>query len=164
MFEYSFRIPNDSAETEYTVMWDYDNGLTRITPFFKACNHSKVRILRTLVPHNISTNSSDNTDRPSQSPLHQPRPQRTRPLHHRRFPRSSRLLGPICLCSRDLPHILLRHPLGSYAYLRTDICERMSATNPRQLSALQDRHRDGAVRNTGSGGLEAICHADQLAG
>ena len=23
-------------------MWDYQNGLVRITPFFKACKHSKV--------------------------------------------------------------------------------------------------------------------------
>jgi hypothetical protein len=148
VFQYTFHVPNNPAETEYTVMWDYENGLTRITPFFKACNHSKVFNPWPLTPDGIYTDSCNNTDRPSQSSIHQSRPQRTRQLHHRRIPHSSRLLGPIRLRSCDLPHILLQHPLGSDAYLRPQLRERMSATYPLQLSTLQDRFRDGTVRNT----------------
>ena len=162
VFQYTFQVPNDPAETEYTVMWDCDNGLTRITPFFKACNHSKVFTHCPLIPYNIYTDSSNNIDRPSQSSIHQSRPQRTRPFHHRRIPHSSRLLGPICLRSCNLSHILLQHPLGSDAYLRSQLSERMSATNALQLSTLQDRLRDGALCNTGSRRLEAVCHARKL--
>ncbi|RKU42153.1 hypothetical protein DL546_000041 [Coniochaeta pulveracea] len=39
VFQYTFRVPND--ETEYTVMWDYNVGLVRMTPFFKCCNYPK---------------------------------------------------------------------------------------------------------------------------
>lgn len=41
VFQYTFTVPGDSRE--YTVMWDYNIGLVRITPFFKSCNYSKVR-------------------------------------------------------------------------------------------------------------------------
>ena len=41
VFQYVFKLPGD--ETEYTVMWDYNIGLVRITPFFKCCKYSKVR-------------------------------------------------------------------------------------------------------------------------
>lgn len=40
VFQYIFYVPGES--TKYTVMWDYDNGLVRITPFFKACHYTKV--------------------------------------------------------------------------------------------------------------------------
>ena len=40
VFQYTFQVPND--EKEYTVMWDYNVGLVRITPFFKCCKYSKV--------------------------------------------------------------------------------------------------------------------------
>ena len=40
VFQYNFQVPND--EKEYTVMWDYNIGLVRITPFFKCCKYSKV--------------------------------------------------------------------------------------------------------------------------
>jgi hypothetical protein len=29
-------------DAEYTVMWDYNIGLVRLTPFFKSCNYGKV--------------------------------------------------------------------------------------------------------------------------
>ncbi|KFY31140.1 hypothetical protein V493_01367 [Pseudogymnoascus sp. VKM F-4281 (FW-2241)] len=40
VFQYTFRLPGE--EKEHTVMWDYNIGLVRITPFFKCCNYSKV--------------------------------------------------------------------------------------------------------------------------
>ncbi|KHJ32794.1 putative apses transcription factor xbp1 [Erysiphe necator] len=39
VFCYDFRIPGESKD--YTVMWDYNIGLVRITPFFKCCNYTK---------------------------------------------------------------------------------------------------------------------------
>lgn len=41
MFQYIFKVPGD--DNEYTVMWDYNVGLVRMTPFFKCCKYSKVR-------------------------------------------------------------------------------------------------------------------------
>lgn len=40
VFKYDFRVPGD--EMEYTVMWDYNVGLVRMTPFFKCCQYGKV--------------------------------------------------------------------------------------------------------------------------
>ncbi|KAI9815207.1 MAG: hypothetical protein M1832_005542 [Thelocarpon impressellum] len=45
VFQYTFR--ND-REQEYTVMWDYNVGLVRITPFFKCCGHSKTTPAKVL--------------------------------------------------------------------------------------------------------------------
>lgn len=42
MFQYTFVVPDDPTKKEHTVMWDYNTGLVRITPFFKACKYSKV--------------------------------------------------------------------------------------------------------------------------
>ncbi|KAI5926731.1 hypothetical protein F4810DRAFT_699442 [Camillea tinctor] len=39
VFQYVFRVPGD--DTEYTVMWDYNVGLVRMTPFFKCCKYPK---------------------------------------------------------------------------------------------------------------------------
>ncbi|RDL33765.1 DNA-binding of Mlu1-box binding protein MBP1 [Venustampulla echinocandica] len=39
VFQYTFKVPGD--EKVYTVMWDYNIGLVRITPFFKCCKYSK---------------------------------------------------------------------------------------------------------------------------
>ncbi|KAI0843215.1 hypothetical protein F5Y06DRAFT_304662 [Hypoxylon sp. FL0890] len=39
VFQYHFKVPGD--ETEYTVMWDYNVGLVRMTPFFKCCKYPK---------------------------------------------------------------------------------------------------------------------------
>lgn len=40
VFQYIFKVPGD--DKDYTVMWDYNIGLVRITPFFKCCKYSKV--------------------------------------------------------------------------------------------------------------------------
>lgn len=40
VFQYIFKAPGDNSE--YTVMWDYNVGLVRMTPFFKCCKYSKV--------------------------------------------------------------------------------------------------------------------------
>ena len=42
VFQYTFKVPGD--DREYTVMWDYNVGLVRITPFFKCCKYSKVKV------------------------------------------------------------------------------------------------------------------------
>ncbi|GKT92978.1 APSES transcription factor Xbp1 [Colletotrichum tofieldiae] len=39
VFKYEFKNPGD--DNEYTVMWDYNVGLVRMTPFFKCCKYSK---------------------------------------------------------------------------------------------------------------------------
>lgn len=46
VFQYVFRVPGD--DSEYTVMWDYNVGLVRMTPFFKCCKYSKVYFLKPL--------------------------------------------------------------------------------------------------------------------
>ncbi|KAI9719724.1 MAG: hypothetical protein M1812_003212 [Candelaria pacifica] len=38
-FQYTFKLPGE--DKEYIVMWDYNIGLVRITPFFKCRNYSK---------------------------------------------------------------------------------------------------------------------------
>lgn len=40
MFQYTYKLPGE--EKEYTVVWDYNIGLVRMTPFFKSCKYSKV--------------------------------------------------------------------------------------------------------------------------
>lgn len=40
MFQYEFKVPGD--DKAYSVLWDYQVGLVRITPFFKCCKYSKV--------------------------------------------------------------------------------------------------------------------------
>ncbi|TVY56466.1 hypothetical protein LCER1_G002215 [Lachnellula cervina] len=39
VFQYTFKVPGD--DKDYTVFWDYNIGLVRITPFFKCCKYSK---------------------------------------------------------------------------------------------------------------------------
>ncbi|KAI9890603.1 MAG: hypothetical protein M1814_003801 [Vezdaea aestivalis] len=48
VFQYTYALPPELRATstaphknEYTVMWDYNIGLVRITPFFKSCGYSK---------------------------------------------------------------------------------------------------------------------------
>lgn len=48
VFEYTFVVPGDS-DKKHTVIWDYHTGLTRITPFFKACKYSKVCRTRSIL-------------------------------------------------------------------------------------------------------------------
>ena len=40
VFQYDFIHPDD--KTEYTIMWDYNIGLVRMTPFFKCSQYGKV--------------------------------------------------------------------------------------------------------------------------
>jgi hypothetical protein len=40
VFKYDFKVPG--SDTVYTVMWDYNIGLVRMTPFFKCCKYGKV--------------------------------------------------------------------------------------------------------------------------
>ena len=44
VFQYTFQLPNN--DKEYNVMWDYNIGLVRVTPFFKCCNYGKVRSIQ----------------------------------------------------------------------------------------------------------------------
>ncbi|KAF7545688.1 hypothetical protein G7046_g9503 [Stylonectria norvegica] len=39
VFRYEFRAPGNDAE--FAVMWDYNVGLVRMTPFFKCCQYGK---------------------------------------------------------------------------------------------------------------------------
>ncbi|CZT20819.1 uncharacterized protein RCC_06677 [Ramularia collo-cygni] len=41
VFQYTFIVPGDAEQRQHVVMWDYQIGLVRVTPFFKACKHSK---------------------------------------------------------------------------------------------------------------------------
>ncbi|KAK5138639.1 hypothetical protein LTR04_004324, partial [Oleoguttula sp. CCFEE 6159] len=49
VFQYTFQLPDDPEERTYTVIWDYNIGLVRITPFFKCRNYSKTTPARALV-------------------------------------------------------------------------------------------------------------------
>ncbi|KAH8194594.1 hypothetical protein TruAng_011244 [Truncatella angustata] len=69
VFQYVFKVPGD--DIEYAVMWDYNVGLVRMTPFFKCCKYSK----------------GDNTGKNVKS---QPRPQRDNPQHYWRFHHGTR--------------------------------------------------------------------------
>lgn len=42
VFEYSFIVPDDAEGKVWKVLWDYQIGLVRVTPFFKALGYSKV--------------------------------------------------------------------------------------------------------------------------
>ncbi|KAL8802006.1 MAG: hypothetical protein Q9182_004083 [Xanthomendoza sp. 2 TL-2023] len=63
VFQYTFQMPND--EKRQTVMWDYNIGLVRITPFFKALGFPKTTPARMLgknpglkeICHNITGGS-----------------------------------------------------------------------------------------------------------
>ncbi|KAK6000738.1 hypothetical protein QM012_003463 [Aureobasidium pullulans] len=51
LFQYTFSLPHEPNKT-YTVMWDYQIGLVRITPFFKACNYPKTQPNKVLSLNN----------------------------------------------------------------------------------------------------------------
>jgi hypothetical protein len=42
VFQYTYKRPGE--EKEYVVVWDYNVGLVRMTPFFKSCKYSKVSV------------------------------------------------------------------------------------------------------------------------
>ncbi|KAK3117028.1 hypothetical protein LTR53_001982 [Teratosphaeriaceae sp. CCFEE 6253] len=48
VFQYTFRVPGDQDRKEHVVMWDYQVGLVRITPFFKALKYSKTTPAKAL--------------------------------------------------------------------------------------------------------------------
>ena len=41
VFQYTYQVPGEENK-EYVVLWDYNVGLVRMTPFFKSLKHSKV--------------------------------------------------------------------------------------------------------------------------
>lgn len=43
--QYTFVVPGDAEQRKHVVMWDYQIGLVRVTPFFKALKHTKVRVI-----------------------------------------------------------------------------------------------------------------------
>ncbi|KXS99262.1 hypothetical protein AC578_6212 [Pseudocercospora eumusae] len=47
VFTYTFSLPSEPNK-DYAVMWDYQIGLVRITPFFKACKYSKTTPAKAL--------------------------------------------------------------------------------------------------------------------
>jgi hypothetical protein len=43
VYQYSYkRVDKEGKEREWVVLWDYNIGLVKITPFFKSLGHSKV--------------------------------------------------------------------------------------------------------------------------
>jgi hypothetical protein len=42
VFQYTYKRPGE--EKEYVVVWDYNVGLVRMTPFFKSCKYTKVGV------------------------------------------------------------------------------------------------------------------------
>lgn len=74
VFQYTFKVPGD--EREYTVLWDYNIGLVRITPFFKCCKYSKVVHLPFTNAKILELTYTDNA---GESVEHKPRPSRHQP-------------------------------------------------------------------------------------
>ena len=52
VFQYTFKMPGE--DKEYNVMWDYNIGLVRITPFFKCCEYGKVRVQSMRSNHRLT--------------------------------------------------------------------------------------------------------------
>ncbi|KAF2001851.1 DNA-binding domain of Mlu1-box binding protein MBP1 [Amniculicola lignicola CBS 123094] len=46
VFQYTFKMPGE--EREYVVLWDYNIGLVRVTPFFKCLKYSKTTPAKVL--------------------------------------------------------------------------------------------------------------------
>ncbi|KIH91815.1 hypothetical protein SPBR_01202 [Sporothrix brasiliensis 5110] len=71
VFQYVFKVPGD--DKEYHVMWDYNVGLVRMTPFFKCCKYSKTTPAKMLnlnpglreITHSITGGSIMAQDFPS---------------------------------------------------------------------------------------------------
>lgn len=71
VFQYTFKASGD--EREYTVLWDYNIGLVRVTPFFKCCKYSKVVHLPFIDAKILELTYTDNA---GESAKHKPRPSR----------------------------------------------------------------------------------------
>lgn len=127
VFQYTFAVPGDARK--YLVVWDYNVGLVRMTPFFKSCKYSKVR---PLVQPAMSVLIE--VDRSSQS-LEPDRWSEGTELQHYwgslsvsrlaiisrdvsdLLTQCLRLLGTVARCSTARSNVLLGHPLGSHASL-----------------------------------------------
>ena len=84
VFQYTFKVPNN--DKDFTVMWDYNVGLVRVTPFFKCSGYGKVdndNIFR-------CSRLTDLVDCACQSAQPQSRTQRGYAQHHRRGDRRTR--------------------------------------------------------------------------
>lgn len=89
VFQYEFRLPGEE-QVVYTVLWDYNIGLVRMTPFFKCCRYSKVssvwaylhtsKTADTSRPHppRCSTKTPASATSPTASPA-APSPHKVRP-------------------------------------------------------------------------------------
>lgn len=127
MFQYTFTLPDD--EKKNLVVWDYNVGLVRMTPFFKSCKYIKVcsncRSALLMLTR---------TDHSSQGVEPKSRTERNQLQYHRRssgVPRlvldfeyasnlltcHARLLGAVASCQRARSNVLLGHPLGSHPCL-----------------------------------------------
>jgi hypothetical protein len=82
-FHYEFRVPGD--DTSYTVMWDYNVGLVRMTSFFKCRGYSKVSAVLVLLQALLT--SVDHACKDAQL---EPRPQGHHLQHHGWFHQGSR--------------------------------------------------------------------------
>ena len=151
MFTYTFTLPSEPNK-DYPVMWDYQIGLVRITPFFKACKYSKVSRSVSARSSRGLTRAADHT---GESSYNESWTEGTFPLDHRWCPRCSRILDAIRLCSCGLPHLLLQHSLGTYTYLRAVLHQGVFATRSSEFRSLQNRPRGGSVCSLRSRGLEA---------
>lgn len=106
-------------------MWDYQIGLVRITPFFKALGLTKVNVLLIrLLSGTILTYHIDNAKQGSEV---KQRPLRTFTLHHRRRHSCSRLLAALLMCTCSLSDILLPHSLGTHSRLWTEFHQGLSS-------------------------------------
>jgi hypothetical protein len=85
VFHYDFKIPGD--DTPYTVMWDYNVGLVRMTPFFKCRGYSKASSAPLPVRTNTTLTWPDHAREDAQP---EPRPQGHHPQHHRWLHQGSR--------------------------------------------------------------------------
>lgn len=153
VFQYTFRMPEEPAK-EYLVMWDYQVGLVRITPFFKALKYSKV-----CPPDSssIAVSLTVITDYASQIAQRESRAQRALSLNHRWCACRSRLLDAVLLRAGHLFDLLLPHPLGLDANLRPQLHQGLPAAGTPKLLSLQDQQRSHSMCSARSGGSALWC-------
>ena len=111
VFQYVFKV----EDAEYVVMWDYNVGLVRMTPFFKCCKYPKVSTNRVVMVlqrrdrrmkkkrakfHSVADTFL--VDDARQDVECKPRPKRHNPQHNGRVYHGSRYVARI----RIKPHFL----------------------------------------------------------
>jgi hypothetical protein len=84
VFHYTYKRPGE--DKEYVVVWDYNVGLVRMTPFFKSCKFSKVARYNLL----LLVFSLTMLDCASESAERKPRHERHQLQHHWRGSSMSR--------------------------------------------------------------------------